>query len=297
MKYTDPYELTPVEEHNGMLFKRDDLFMPYEDIELGGGKVRQLIYLLNAMEYDLKHNYAGLVTYCSASSPQSIIIAKEANVRKLKSVLCIGKDSKPENLKAKYIPIRLAVDYGCEIRDSAASSRNNSKKKESLNIAKKEKLCLVHFGIASEKHIESVISAVAEQVQNIPNKLDALIVPTGSGITLAGILIGLKRYNKIVRKVIAIQISNNDRIKEINKILYKYDLEPKYEFHTSSELVYHKLVVVKINDDFFLNKVYEAKAYKYFLENREELGIKENSSNLFWCVGNNNFLFGGTNEK
>ncbi len=39
-------ELTPIEEYDGVLYKRDDLFRPFPDEELNGGKVRQAINLI-----------------------------------------------------------------------------------------------------------------------------------------------------------------------------------------------------------------------------------------------------------
>ena len=33
-------DLTPVEKHNNLLFKRDDLFIPYEENGVNGGKLR-----------------------------------------------------------------------------------------------------------------------------------------------------------------------------------------------------------------------------------------------------------------
>ena len=41
-----PEELTPIENHKNILFKRDDLFRPYENNGVNGGKLRQCIFLL-----------------------------------------------------------------------------------------------------------------------------------------------------------------------------------------------------------------------------------------------------------
>jgi len=39
-------KLTPVEQHGDMLFKRDDMFIPFKDMPLNGGKVRQALSLV-----------------------------------------------------------------------------------------------------------------------------------------------------------------------------------------------------------------------------------------------------------
>ena len=39
-------ELTPIEQHDGIWYKRDDYFRPYDDFDVCGGKVRQCISLM-----------------------------------------------------------------------------------------------------------------------------------------------------------------------------------------------------------------------------------------------------------
>ena len=62
-------DLTPIEKHNNLLFKRDDLFIPYEENGVNGGKLRQAIKLLQNIED--KHIY----TYSSLSAPSAPSIA------------------------------------------------------------------------------------------------------------------------------------------------------------------------------------------------------------------------------
>jgi len=40
------YNLTPVEEHNGIYYKRDDLYAPYGDVN--GGKVRAMLMVVKS---------------------------------------------------------------------------------------------------------------------------------------------------------------------------------------------------------------------------------------------------------
>ena len=39
-------DLTPVEEYDGLLYKRDDLFLPFGKYGTSGGKVRQALSLI-----------------------------------------------------------------------------------------------------------------------------------------------------------------------------------------------------------------------------------------------------------
>lgn len=54
-------DLTPIEEYNGIYFKRDDLFMPYDDMPISGGKVRQMISLVENRLVEIKNYYNNTV--------------------------------------------------------------------------------------------------------------------------------------------------------------------------------------------------------------------------------------------
>ncbi|MBK8884602.1 MAG: hypothetical protein IPN67_20295 [Bacteroidales bacterium] len=58
-------ELTPIQEYNGVLYKRDDLFCPFQDEMLNGGKVRQAINLIHYNLDLIKSDYHGMVATTS----------------------------------------------------------------------------------------------------------------------------------------------------------------------------------------------------------------------------------------
>ena len=61
MVITNKNDLTPIEEYNGVYFKRDDLFMPFEDMPISGGKVRQMISLVEDRLVEIKDHYNNTV--------------------------------------------------------------------------------------------------------------------------------------------------------------------------------------------------------------------------------------------
>jgi 1-aminocyclopropane-1-carboxylate deaminase/D-cysteine desulfhydrase-like pyridoxal-dependent ACC family enzyme len=290
----DKNELTPIEKHDGILFKRDDLYQPYEDTKLGGGKVRQMQFLMDSL-LESNSNYKGLITHCS-SSPQSLIVAKEAKIHELKSMLIAGGNTTSDKLKKNYEPIRLASQLGMNIRVVSKMGYSNVLRKRSIDIAERLNYFYVHFGINSEEHLASIVNAVANQVENIPDELDAIVVPTGSGMTFFSVMLGVQRFNKKVKRMIAIQIANKDRRKDIDKLKEIYSLNTKYEFYLDSRYKYQKGIDILLSSDFVLNKVYEAKAYEYLLRYKHDMKIKLTDKVLFWCVGNNNFLYDQGNE-
>lgn len=54
-------ELTPVENHNGLYIKRDDLYKPFGDNTVNGGKLRQCYKLVES----IKDKYDGVISCCS----------------------------------------------------------------------------------------------------------------------------------------------------------------------------------------------------------------------------------------
>jgi 1-aminocyclopropane-1-carboxylate deaminase/D-cysteine desulfhydrase-like pyridoxal-dependent ACC family enzyme len=291
----DKNELTPIKQHNKILFKRDDLYQPYEDTKLGGGKVRQMQFLMDSLLQSIS-NYKGLITHCPLSSPQSLIVAKEANRNGLKSCLIAAGNTTENTILSKYKPIRMANDLGMDIKIVNAYAYPNVLRKRSIEIAERENYFYVQFGINSEEHLASIVNAVANQVENIPDELDAIVVPTGSGMTFFSVMLGVQRFNKKVKRMIAIQIANKDRRKDIDKLKKIYSLNTKYEFYLDSRYKYQKGIDILLSSDFVLNKVYEAKAYEYLLRYKHDMKIKLTDKVLFWCVGNNNFLYDQGNE-
>jgi hypothetical protein len=71
--------LTPIEKHEGVYFKRDDLFRPFSDIGISGGKIRQCLSLVENNLRDIrKYHDATIATAASVHSPQSVIVARVA---------------------------------------------------------------------------------------------------------------------------------------------------------------------------------------------------------------------------
>ena len=69
----DLNDLTPVEEHNGILYKRDDLYCPYGENFVSGGKVRQCRDLILSNMKHIQENCDNTIaTAASIASPQSV---------------------------------------------------------------------------------------------------------------------------------------------------------------------------------------------------------------------------------
>lgn len=121
---------------------------------------------------------------------------------------------------------------------------------------------IIKFGIDVEKN-PIVVDCIADQVKNIPDNLDNLVIPTGSGITAGSVLKGIKKFGKKVKCVYVVHISGEDRRKKINDI----EGGMPYIYVKGTGFPYSKKLKVKVTDDFELDYIYESKAYDWMLHN------------------------------
>jgi len=307
-KIVSHIDLTPIDTlkdvygFSVLYFKRDDLYLPFKDNPfLGGGKVRQTFYLFEVIKEELK-KYKGIISYTSVKSPQPVIITMISNYYGMKTYITIGVNDILGNIIVKHIPMMECFRLGAEIINVAKIGYNNVLRSKTICIAKEKKLYLIDFGMNIEDKkvlMESVGSGISDQVQNIPDDLDVIIVPVGSGIQLAGIIHGVEKYKKNVKRIIGIQVAGYDRRKDVDRILDIFETSRGYEFFIDKTYPYTKKIHFEIfnRDDidknFRLNVIYEAKAMRYLLhpEHRKEMGIEYTDRVLFWIVGNNNYLY------
>lgn len=287
------YDLTPVEEYDGIFYKRDDKYLPFDDVPLNGGKVRQCICLFLKNYNKIKDECNGLVaTGTSVNSPQGINVSRVAKEFGFDSLIVFGATKKEtlfKNPMVKWMEyFGSKFDYECKIGYDSALSRRI----EDIKLNNNNKLFQVKFGINLESDPDSIIESIAYQVQNLPKDLDNLIIPTGSAITAGGILVGLKKYDINPKRVIIVQIAGYDRQETLRRIfkLSTTDIGnqyPKYEYVADKTYPYSKQLMMMFNySGEYLDPVYEAKGCDWMLRNIDV----ENEKTLFWIVGNSLFF-------
>lgn len=275
--------LTPVEEYNGILYKRDDKYMPFSDVPLSGGKVRQAITLLHN-NYDYIKNQCGnhIVTPTSVHSPQGLIVSRIAKEFGIKSTLVLGATTREKAVRNNKI-IASSVLLGSDIDTGAGMAYNNVLNSRIEKMAQSQRFFIVQFGINLTDNPRAIVDSIAYQVQNIPNDLDMLVMPVGSGITFGGVLRGLEIYNIRPKKIIAIQIAGHDRTRSID---FMQNTGIEYEYIPDKTYAYSKHVSIKLNQKEYLDPIYEAKAFDYMIKHIDIKGKKV----LFWIVGNSSFI-------
>lgn len=240
--------LTPVERRGDVYLKRDDEFC------IGGGrggKVRTC--------WGLAQGAVGLVTAGSRSSPQVNIVAQIA--RRL-GIPCrvhtpLG-DLSPEVL--------MAQDAGAEVVQHKAGYNSviiARARADALESGWRE----IPFGMECAEAVE----ATAAQVANLPADVMRIVMPVGSGMSLAGVLTGLVRFGRSDVKVVGVVVGADPAVR-----LRKY-APPGWEGMVELEkagMEYNEAPPETVFRGVALDPIYEAKAVRFL-----------RPGDLLWVVG------------
>tara|TARA_B100000029_G_scaffold482937_1_gene533611 strand:- start:5 stop:841 length:837 start_codon:yes stop_codon:yes gene_type:complete len=274
-------ELTPVEEYNGVLYKRDDLYAPYGSDFVTGGKIRQCRDLIETnLDYIKSKCDSTISTAASIHSPQAVIVSRVAQEYGLDSIIGFGNTSIEGALKHKAMS--WCKDMGSELVVLSESQGFNNVLYSNLNkLSETRPMFKVLFGYAAQQYRSSIIGKISEQVQNIPDDVDILFVPCGSAVTFTGVIEGKRIYNKNFQ-LVGLQPFGYDRKSDINKNLEGMVWDYDYNFHIGN-WPYHQLY--EKNVGFELDRIYESKAYDMMINSSK---YQSSVNPCFWVIGNSN---------
>lgn len=276
--------VSPVQEQDGVFYKRDDLFAPFGEDGLNGGKCRQTFHLIkNNWDYLVQAFGGRVITTSSVYSTSGAILAAYAHRLGLKSILAVG-GTKPDTLD-KHHMMRLAQAYGCDVRIVCGTGMAGPLKKRLTEICETESVFNAVFSDNVSDQQQAILEPITTQVENIPDELDNLVVPVGTGIHMLAVMRGLERYGKKVKRIIGCHVGP-DRRKKIDGYLGQLEWQnPPYDMvalNTEKGEAYAKPCIEQI--PFYgdsLDELYEAKAHVWM---RENIDTKKEKT-LFWIVG------------
>lgn len=230
--------------------KRDDLF---HFAGVYGGKVRTCLAIA------LKQDNKGLVTAGSRASPQVNIVS---HIARWLGVPCRVHTPKGELSRE----VQNAVAVGAELVQHPAGY-NNVIIARSREDAQQRGWTEIPFGMECWEAVEQT----SIQFANVPKEVKRIVVPVGSGMSLAGILAGMKMMGMNI-SVLGIVVGADP-----SKRLDKYAPGWK-EIVTlqNSGIDYHKETLLskcKIGG-ILLDPIYEAKCIPHLTD-----------GDLLWCVG------------
>ena len=281
---TNPLDInfvSPVQEQEGVFYKRDDLFVPFGPGGLNGGKCRQTFHLIQQNWKYLQEQFGRqIITTSSVYSTSGAILAAYAHRLELSAILAVG-GTKSDTID-KHHMMRLAKAYGCDVRIVCGTGMAGPLKKRLTEICETEKVFNAVFSESVEGDSGAILDPISAQVVNLPDELDNLVVPVGTGIHLLGIMRGLQQHGKTVKRIIGCHVGP-DRRKKIDGYLSPLVWQnPPYEMAALNVgSTYAKPCVENMPDGDPLDEIYEAKTHVWM---RENLDLK-NEKTLLWIVG------------
>lgn len=288
LKVTDnPADLTPVENRNGRLYKREDLFR-FEN-GVNGSKLRACHYLVS------KALWSGATTIVSAASvlsPQSAMAATIANRLGMDSITVVGGTT-PEKA-VRHQSIRMAKEMGSFIT-SIKVGYNPALQSEGRRIASETPgRWQLPYGIttppdASEEEILDFVCVGANQVWNIPDEVETLVLPFGSGNTAMGVLYGLLEYKypRHLQRIVLMTIGP-DRAPWLETRMETLGRSVKYlpleQVHLHPNFATYGDRMPETDDDIVFHPTYEGKIIRY-LNGMEPDWWRRDDKTMLWVVG------------
>jgi 1-aminocyclopropane-1-carboxylate deaminase/D-cysteine desulfhydrase-like pyridoxal-dependent ACC family enzyme len=243
-------DLTPVEHLKGVYFKRDDL---YEVAGVHGGKARSCWHLAQTAK--------GLVTAGSRLSPQIKLVALIAKELGIPSRAHCPQGELGETLKE-------AQKAGCEIIQHKAGYNSVIIARAKQDAIDNPQYTYIPFGMECQE----AINQTRKQVANLKGlDFDRIVIPVGSGMSVAGLLWGLHDF-KIKVPVLGIVVGAGPE-KRLN-VYAPFNWDSVLTLQNAG-LDYHKEAPVQNIAGINLDPIYEAKCVPF---------IKRND--LLWIVGN-----------
>jgi 1-aminocyclopropane-1-carboxylate deaminase/D-cysteine desulfhydrase-like pyridoxal-dependent ACC family enzyme len=278
-------ELTPVESHDGVLFKRDDLYKPFSDFEITGGKVRQCLRLVENSIVSIKSDFNGTIaTAASVHSPQAVIVARVAREFGLRCIIGHGA-KKPLEHRA----MQMCEAEGAELVTLVTSNAYNNVLYSHLEkLRQKRNFFTINFGYQALTNPEVIIDMNANQVQNLPDDLDLLVINVGSGVSGAGILAGIERHKPYLlnrEAVWCVQPFGYDR-----RDVLAQSLEFGRRIHyKTGNYSYHTPLTLHVGN-VKLDQIYESKGFDYMIRNIVNFEDFQRMKVCYWLIGNSNAL-------
>lgn len=290
-------DLTPVELVGGMYLKREDKFTPYGTGGINGTKVRQCVYSIDSYARRTGTNRKGLISGASVKSSQLAVGTIVASAYNMPSVHVIGATTPTTAIRNEQV--KIAHHFGAKfVINKLPYNPALQKKVDELLAGPLAGWYKLEYGSAidhkkhSPQEVADFHGVGAGQVQNIPDSVDTLLVPTGSCNTLVSVLYGIAKYQKPISKVICLQIGP-DKFEQTQEKLYCIEKATGLEIKNIPRE--YRLLNKRwsYQDDVHYNfhgidmhPTYEGKCFQYLEENQNLI----NEHTCFWVTGSKPFL-------
>lgn len=288
----DPNALTPVENRNGRWYKREDLHR--NDYGVNGAKYRACRQLMTTAI--VRDGVDAVVSAQSVRSPQAAITATLAEELGLACTIVVGA-SKPETA-VKHPSIRIAVEAGAELDTTPRMAYNTVIQPYATRLAAERGAWQVPYAIsppedATVEELQGFLSAGGNQVRNIPDSVETLVLPFGSGNSTAGVLYGLSTYGTYLKRIVLVGVGP-DRTSWLESQLVKAGSRLPSPEMDDIELLHIPLhgwyaeyadLMPETSDGIVLHPTYEGKVVRFLNETEPDWWTVRDESTMLWIIG------------
>lgn len=283
----NPADLTPVENRNGRLYKREDLFR-FEN-GVNGSKLRACDHLISKAK---ERGATTVVSAASVLSPQSAMAATVARRHGLGSVTVVGGTTPDKAVR--HQSIRMAEEEGSFLT-SIKVGYNPALQSAGARIASQTPGgWQMPYGIttprdASLEDVSEFVSVGARQVLNVPDEVETIVLPFGSGNTAMGVLAGLSllHYPAALKRIVLMTIGP-DRRQWLEQRLEMLNMSakglPLEQIHLHPTFATYGDRMPETDDGIVFHPTYEGKVVRY-LNGMEPEWWRRDDKTLLWVVG------------
>jgi hypothetical protein len=288
---TDPNELTPIDLRNGRYYKREDLFRN-EQYGVNGAKFRACRHL---MEKAVQRGAKAVVSASSVLSPQAAMAGVLAEEFGLPCTLVLGA-SKPETAP-KHVSVKIAMDAGADLNLDSKVAYNPVIQGAGKRLAEERGAWQLPYGITTPDNapledIEAFLAVGGAQVMNLPNEVETLVLPFGSGNTAAGVLYGLWNFSmpENLKRVVLVGVGP-DRLPWVKNRLDRVGVKmDQFSFQLEHMPLHGWFAdygdkMPETVDDIVMHPTYEGKVVRFLNGSDNEWWHARDGKTCFWIVG------------
>lgn len=262
-------QLDPIQEVDGYSVKRGDAFRLGPHV---GSKVRQCLHVVGSQLQAIhsRHNN-GICTGAGLPSPQTAIVAGVAKHFGLKCAVTTPWFSDTA-VDVNRINACLAQREGAKVF-GVGNPNPSGYLRDVKELVAQTGYLPIRFGMCGWRAMEPV----AEQVENIPDDVERVVIIAGSGLTALGVMQGIAKYKKPVRRIFVVALSGHY---EENRKRWYDGLPHGLKFSGDVVVVPSPHAYRKLIRSTPWDWTYEAKAWLWMKDN-----LPPDGKTLFWVIG------------
>lgn len=279
--------ISPVQLRDGRLYKREDLCSLPEGIN--GSKLRACDHLIRQ---GAASGATRVISAASVLSPQTAMAAVLARRYGLRSLIVLGGTS-PATVWRHRSPA-MARDAGASFEFIRVGYNPALQRRAQQLAALDPQAYWLQYGIttppqASPQQLRAFHQITAEQCANLPDTVQTLVVPFGSGNTGAGVLMGLATVHRPrdLKSVVLLAIGPDRRA----WLRHRFDAMgislPQHrliDLHGTGYASYSDSMPGTA-DGITLHPTYEGKVVRYLDERAPDWWVRRDGTTCLWIVG------------